>query len=98
MPDRYGERDEPQLGDDDTPPDELPTYGPTDTEIRAQAIHNCPLCDDDGYRRLTVCDHTDSAARGIAAVRAALAARAQRPREAPENAPTEPLDGKTTPL
>jgi hypothetical protein len=40
-----------------------------------RAIDNCQLCDDDGYRGPQVCDHVDhsaTAARGIAACRAAL--------------------------
>ncbi|AOT25815.1 hypothetical protein SEA_TORTELLINI_70 [Mycobacterium phage Tortellini] len=42
---------------------------------RAMAIVNCELCDDDGYRDGRVCDHVDHSetnARGIAMVRAAL--------------------------
>lgn len=42
---------------------------------RAQAITECDLCDLDGYRGTTVCDHqdhTDSARRGIAAIRAQM--------------------------
>lgn len=48
-----------------------------DPGVRQLAITACPLCDDDGYRpNRTVCDHQDraaTAARGIAACRAALA-------------------------
>lgn len=51
----------------------------TDARIAAEQrqadIANCDLCDTDGYRQLTVCDHTDhtqTAARGIAAVKAAM--------------------------
>ncbi|TDH57533.1 hypothetical protein E2F47_01825 [Mycobacterium eburneum] len=43
---------------------------------RGLAIANCTLCDDDGYRGSSVCDHVDHAgtnAAGMAAVRAALA-------------------------
>lgn len=44
------------------------------------AIDNCDLCDPDGYRNGgIVCDHIDrtaTAARGIAACRAALTSRA----------------------
>lgn len=43
---------------------------------RALAIAECELCDDDGYRGTTVCDHqehADTNARGIAMVRAAMA-------------------------
>jgi hypothetical protein len=39
-------------------------------------IANCGLCDDDGYRGATVCDHIDHSAaarRGMAKIRAALA-------------------------
>lgn len=48
-------------------------------EARAQAVVTCGLCDDDGYRceGTVVCDHVDRsviAARGIARVRAVLAA------------------------
>lgn len=44
----------------------------------ALAIARCELCDDDGYRAGLPCDHvdrTETAARGIAAVRAALASK-----------------------
>lgn len=52
-----------------------------DTTARAEAhrnkirIANCNLCDTDGYRGATVCDHidrTETAKRGMALVRAAL--------------------------
>lgn len=45
---------------------------------RAMAIAECELCDDDGYRGTTVCDHqehADTNAAGMAKVRAALAAK-----------------------
>lgn len=98
MPDRYGDRPDPQLGDQ---PDELPHYGPTDAEIRAEAIQACQLCDPDGYHGNIVCDHidhTETNRRGIAAVRNALNSRAQPPHQTPKNPPTGQLDGKTTPL
>ncbi|AER47731.1 hypothetical protein DORI_82 [Mycobacterium phage Dori] len=41
-------------------------------EHRAQAIANCHLCDTDGYRGTTVCNHTDNAAtahRGMNQIR-----------------------------
>lgn len=76
MPDRTGEprpgRDEPPI-DLDAP---IPAVGPTRAELRAIAIRACHLCDTDGYRGHTVCDHTDhapAAQRGIALIRAALA-------------------------
>ena len=42
----------------------LDRYGePTPTPAeRAQAIADCALCNDDGYRGSTVCDHIDRAA------------------------------------
>ncbi|MFV8049748.1 hypothetical protein [Mycobacterium sp. 48b] len=43
---------------------------------RAMSIAECELCDDDGYRGTTVCDHqehADTNARGMAMVRAAMA-------------------------
>lgn len=50
-------------------------------ELRARAVAACQLCDDAGYRNGQVCDHdpdaTQRAARGRAAVQAALAARTQ---------------------
>lgn len=71
-------------------------------KLRAAAITACPLCDQDGYRRLTVCDHTDHTAtnqRGIAAVRAALATRPPTtPQQHPPNTPTGHTDGKNTHL
>lgn len=51
-------------------------------EIRAKAIANCDLCDEDGYRGTTLCDHdpdlVDRAARGSALVRAAMNSKAGR--------------------
>lgn len=52
-----------------------PTIGPTQAELRQRAITNCTLCDTDGYRGTTVCDHQDhrpAATRGMAKIRAAL--------------------------
>lgn len=48
---------------------------PSDAHLTASEIANCTLCDDDGYRGLRVCDHidrTETTARGMAAVRAAI--------------------------
>lgn len=48
---------------------------PTDTEIRAQAVAHCDLCDELGYRGTIVCDHIDHSAaneRGRALVLAEL--------------------------
>lgn len=64
MPDRYGDHDPIAA----LPPAEQ-------AQLRAQAIANCGLCDQDGYRRLTVCDHTDhapAAKHGMAQIRAAM--------------------------
>lgn len=44
-------------------------------QVRAMAVVACELCDDDGYRGGTVCDHedhTEAAKRGMALVREAL--------------------------
>jgi hypothetical protein len=49
---------------------------PSTAHLAAEAVVACGMCDDDGYRGGTVCDHQDRseiAARGSAAVRAALA-------------------------
>jgi len=49
-------------------------YQPTPQE-RAEAIRVCDLCNPDGYRGGTVCDHTDhraAAARGMAMIRHAM--------------------------
>jgi hypothetical protein len=49
-------------------------YGESPEE-RAQSIAHCGLCDDDGYRGGTVCDHADHAAaakRGMAMIRHAM--------------------------
>ncbi|MGA5467159.1 plasmid mobilization protein [Mycobacterium sp. NPDC050041] len=46
-----------------------------ETHLTAQAIADCPMCDEDGYRGLGVCDHRDhheSTSRGRAAVQAVL--------------------------
>jgi hypothetical protein len=49
---------------------------PSATEVRAEQIAACQLCDDDGYTPAgAVCDHIDhrpAAARGMALVREAL--------------------------
>ena len=49
-------------------------------EDRAQAIADCEICDEDGYDRLTLCDHdpdtAERAKRGIALVRESLPKRA----------------------
>ena len=98
MPDRYGD---PRLGDDDTPPEPLPTYGPTDTELRHQAITECTICDDDGYHGNIVCDHidrTETAARGIDQIRRAMGWNTQPPQNQPENPPTGQPGTQTTPL
>lgn len=53
----------------------VPHLGPTDAELRATAISQCDLCDPDGYRGTHVCDHQDhtaTAKRGIAAIRAQM--------------------------
>ena len=63
MPDRYGE----------SPDEPLPESPAAQTILRAQAVANCGLCDDDGYRGSTVCDHVDHAAaakRGMDMIRA----------------------------
>lgn len=46
-----------------------------DPQARAQAIAACALCDDDGYRGGTVCDHVDHSAaakRGMDTIRQAM--------------------------
>lgn len=46
-----------------------------DPVSRAQAIVDCGLCDDDGYRGHRVCDHQDhapAAERGMARIREIL--------------------------
>lgn len=48
---------------------------PDTAHLERPAIDNCELCDDDGYRGSTICDHRDhaaAAARGRAACQAAL--------------------------
>lgn len=51
-------------------------------ELRAQAVAACDLCDEDGYRGTTLCDHDAGtlarAARGMAGVRAAMATKAPK--------------------
>lgn len=64
MPDRYGE-----------PPADTAGEYPTRADLKAIHIRSCGLCDDDGYRGHSVCDHQDhaaAAARGIEAVRAQM--------------------------
>jgi hypothetical protein len=55
----------------------------------AERIANCPLCNEDGYRGCTICDHIDhrpAAARGMAKIRAALTK--------PHQTPKKPGDGQ----
>ena len=78
MPDRYGESpdDGPAypmsdftLGEPESAIDEARDY------YRARATANCRLCDDNGYRGSTVCDHIDHAEaskRGMAMIREAM--------------------------
>lgn len=94
MPDRYGE---PRPGRDETP-DETPATDATpdpDTDpwaeahARQHAIDNCNLCNTDGYRGTTVCDHTDhtqAAKRGIAHIRAIMGWQPPPPHHTPETA------------
>ena len=66
MPDRYGEQPDA---------DEQPAARKADAILAAAAIARCHLCDTDGYRGTSVCDHIDhrpAAARGMAKVRAAM--------------------------
>lgn len=62
MPDRYGENER-----------ETSESGAAIANIaRLSAIARCQLCDDDGYRGCTVCDHIDHAGackRGMALIR-----------------------------
>jgi hypothetical protein len=76
MPNRYGE--DP---DDNTPFDFLTSGPPAGTDelqrqadriLQGAAIAQCTLCDTDGYRGTTVCDHTDhtqAAHRGMNLIR-----------------------------
>jgi hypothetical protein len=57
------------------------THLDPDPVIRAQAVIDCGLCDDDGYRNNRVCDHVDrtaTARAGIAKCREALTAKQLR--------------------
>ena len=73
MPDRYG--DNPDEWPQVPPPNHMPddVYA---AEVRAMAVVNCGLCNDDGMRGMHRCDHrTDhaaAAARGMAAIREIL--------------------------
>ena len=69
MPDRYG-----QDPDEDAPIDSR-ALAYAHAIAAARAIIDCDLCNDDGYRGSTVCDHIDhaqAAKRGMAMVRAAM--------------------------
>lgn len=62
-------------------------YRRTDPVARAHAIANCGQCDDDGYRGTVVCDHVDrseTARRGAARCREALAAKQLRLDQEPD--------------
>ena len=58
----------------------VPQIGPTEHELRRQAINNCPRCDPDGYRLpdcTSVCDHrpddpAETAQRHTAQIRAQM--------------------------
>lgn len=72
MPDRYGEQP-----DHDTTPEPLPVFAcqPGYAADHQAAIDACALCDPDGTRNGFACDHIDhrpAAARGMAAIRAAM--------------------------
>lgn len=59
---------------------EMPTF-PSNAEHRAQAVANCGMCDEWGYRGPMVCDHVDHVAtteHGRALVRAELERIRQR--------------------
>lgn len=65
MPDRYG--DERQH-----PDDERRTLRAAQAIATQAAINRCTLCNPDGYRGTTVCDHTDhrpAAQRGMNLIR-----------------------------
>lgn len=69
----------------------------TERAQRLQAITNCALCDQDGYRGTTVCDHqdhTESAQRGIAAIRAQMGWQPPTPQTHPEKRPQATPDPK----
>ena len=62
----------------------------TDSRRNTIRIANCPLCNDDGYRGATPCDHIDRSAtvrRGMTKVRAALNRQTD----------SNPVSGTTTP-
>jgi hypothetical protein len=58
-----------------------------DHQARAAAITACQLCDDDGYRGTTVCDHIDHYAETTAG-RAAVNAELERIRNRRKGATT----------
>lgn len=76
-----------------------PQIGPTEHELRRQAINNCTHCDPDGYRQpdcTSVCDHHDghrqAAQRGMAAIRTAMGWNTNHSREA-ATSPSDTLPG-----
>ncbi len=72
MPDRYGENPEPAA---DSEPNPIRIDRRIDAEMRERAIADCHLCDHDGYRGSTVCDHEDhqaAARRGMDMIREAM--------------------------
>lgn len=69
MPDRYGEPPEDDSGYDREAIRRIAALA------AERAIAGCGLCNDDGYRGSTVCDHidhTEAAKRGMALVRATM--------------------------
>jgi hypothetical protein len=90
MPDRYGESDEPDLASLFGEPMRETRYGRVTAAEHVQhvaadlvagaAVDVCELCNADGYRGSTVCDHVDHSAaakRGIQLIREALARKDQ---------------------
>lgn len=78
MPDRYGDVVEPP--EPDTVPDDI-WAAQERARTAAWAVVNCTLCDEDGYRGGTVCDHedhTEAYRRGVALCREALAKAKER--------------------
>jgi len=82
MPNRYGDNPEPDTETTSRRRDASPHPNPQ------AAITNCQLCNEDGYRGSTVCDHTDhtaAATRGMNQIRAIMGWK--HPQNPPQDQP-----------
>ncbi len=100
MPDRYGDKDSNKnLADfadriSGPPPGADALQRQAERILRGADIDRCTLCNTDGYRGATVCDHTnhaEAAARGMKLIRATMGWKTpQNPAESQPGAKNTP--------